>query len=458
MARIDPTIFKAYDIRGIYPTELNEGTAHRIGQSFAAMLVEKRPGQSLTVAVGRDTRLSSPQLHDALVKGILAGGVSIDDLGFVPSELVSFAVGKYGYDGGVVVTASHNPKEYNGIRMVDHQVVMQSGKALFQWMTEHPNHRPAHSPGALTGKKLVSEYIEHALTFIDSSKLKPLTVIVDAGNGMASVTISELFQRIPGQLIQLNFDLDGNFPNRPSNPLLPESQSATIERVKAEGADLGVIFDGDADRILFVTELGEVLRGDTSLLILAHALLAHEPGAAISYNVVCSKIVAEKIAEWGGRPIRTPVGLINVSKPLREEHAVMGGEPAAHYCYRDNYAVDSGLISFVLMLEILSTSGQPLSKLSAGLNPYSRAETFFTTDRIPALMAELKETYVHTDHDELDGLTVRFPDWWMNVRPSNTEPLLRLTIEGNTPDILKRELSRLTSFFIERGAHPERML
>jgi phosphomannomutase len=446
---MDASIFKAYDIRGIYPTEIDEAGAEQIGRSFAGRLTEDYPARAIRIAVGRDSRLSSPQLHAAFVKGVLAGGISIDDLGLVPSELVYFAVGKFGYDAGAVVTASHNPKEYNGIRMIDHDGVMQSGKSLLEWMKKHPDLQPAKKAGVSTEKNLVNEYVEHALSFIQTAKLKPLNVVVDAGNGMAGVTIPELFKRIPGKLIGLNLELDGNFPNRPPNPLDEASQRAAKAAVKKEGADLGVIFDGDADRVFFVTEKGEVLRGDIGLLILARALLAHEPGAAVSYNLVCSRIVREKIAEWGGTPVRTPVGFVNVSRPLHTQKAVMGGETAAHYCYRDNYCADSGLISLVLMLELLSTSGQKLSELAAGLNPYFRKELAIEVFHTPPVIEKLKAHYANSRLDELDGLTVEYDDWWFNVRGSNTEPLLRITVETNKKTALEPKIAELSRVVAE---------
>ncbi len=446
---MDASIFKAYDIRGIYPNELDEAGAEQIGRSFAGRLREDYPARDIRIAIGRDSRLSSPQLHAAFVRGVLAGGVSIDDLGQVPSELVYFAVGKFGYDGGAVVTASHNPKEYNGIRMIDRDGVMQSGKGLLEWMKKHNELQPEKKPGTLTEKNLVNEYVEHALSFIDRRKLQALTVVVDAGHGMAGVTIPELFKRIPAKLIGLNLELDGNFPNRPPNPLEPSSQKAAVAAVKKEGADLGAIFDGDADRVFFVTETGEVLRGDIGLLILARALLAHEPGAAVSYNLVCSRIVREKITEWGGTPIRTPVGFLNVSRPLRTQKAVMGGETAAHYCYRDNYCADSGLISFVLMLELLSTSGQTLSELAAGLNPYHRKELAIEVFHTPPVLERLKSHYAKSRIDELDGLTVEEDDWWFNVRGSNTEPLLRVTVEATKKADLERRISELSAIVAE---------
>lgn len=438
----DP-IFKAYDIRGIYPTELDEPTANTIGLAFAHMLSEELPTRPLTIAVGRDARLSSPQLHAAFIQGVQQGGVNVDDLGLVPSELVYFAVGKYGYAGGAVITASHNPKEYNGIRMIDQDCRMRSGTALRSWMTAHPDHAPTASTGELHQRSLVTEYVEHALTFIDREKLRPLTIVVDAGNGMAGVTIPELFRRIPGKLIGLNLELDGHFPNRPPNPLLPESQTATRARVLAESADLGVIFDGDADRVMFVTERGEWIRGDIGLLLLAKHFLKKFPGTGVAYNVVCSRVVGEKIAAWGGRPLRTPVGFVNVSGALRKQDGVLGGETSAHYCFRDNYYADSGLIALLTVLQILSETDQPLSQLVADFNPYHRVEHYFTVQDKASVIDAIEKTYLNGTLDRLDGLTVEFDDWWFNVRGSNTEPLLRVTVETERPAELPKRMTEL---------------
>lgn len=434
---MNESIFKSYDIRGTYPEQLDETTAELVGRAYA------QATQVLKIAVGRDTRLSSPQLHAALIRGIISTGCAVLDLGLVPSEVMYFATAHCRCDAGFMVTASHNPKEYNGIRAVDRDLNMLPGNVLRTFIDAIHN-EPVTTLGTVTAQSAIPDYIEHVLTFIDANKIKPLRVVVDAGNGMSATTIPKLFERLPCKLIPIAFELDGNFPNRPPNPLLPEARVAIQKRVVEEKADCGFLFDCDADRVLMVTEKGEVLRGDTMLLVIARRLLQREPGAGVAYNVVCSKAVPELVAKWGGRPIRTPVGFVNVSGGMRKHNGIVGGETAAHYCFRDNNYCDSGLIALVTILELLSESEQPASQIARDCNPYHRQEVYFTLDDIPGTIDRLRTRYADGQQDELDGLTVTYPDWWMNVRPSNTEPLLRLTIEANVPEILDIKLKEIT--------------
>lgn len=437
MLKINNSIFKSYDIRGIYPQEINEEVAFLIGQALVKYLKAKK------VVVGRDARQSSPQLHKALIKGIISQGIRVIDLGLVPSELIYFAVGRKGYDGGAMVTASHNHKKYNGIRIVNKRVEMQPGKKLLSFI-KHQANFPIKAGGGVESKNLLGEYIQHVLSFIDKTRIKPLKVVIDAGNGVAGLAITELFKHLPCQLIPLFFEPDGRFPNRPSNPLLPEAQKAVQKKVLAEKVDVGFIFDGDADRVFLVTEQGNFVSGDIALLLKAKYFLKKEPGAAIAYNLICSRIVPEKIRQWGGRPLRTPVGFVNVSEALRKNHGVMGGENSAHYCFRDNYYADSGLIVMMTLLEIISTSNQKISALVKTLNPYFKQERYFEIQHPDPILARFKDHYATGQQDELDGLTVQYPDWWFNARSSNTEPLLRLTAEAINEKLLYKKLEELT--------------
>jgi len=435
--QINPKIFKSYDIRGVYPKDLNEKTAYLVGQALVGYLKAKK------VVVGRDSRQSSPQLHQALIKGIISQGIKVIDLGLVPSELIYFAVGRKGYDGGAMVTASHNPKEYNGIRIVNKGVEMQPGKKLLSFI-EHQSNFPIKAGGGVESKNLLGEYIRHVLSFIDITRIKPLKVVIDAGNGMAGLVVPELFKHLPCQLIPLFFEPDGRFPNRPSNPLLAEAQPAAEKKVLAEKADVGFIFDGDADRVFLVTEQGNFVRGDITLLLMAQYFLEKEPGAAIAYNLICSRIVPEKIRYWGGRPLRTPVGFVNVSKTLRKNYGVVGGENSAHYCFRDNFHADSGLIVLATLLDIISLSNQKISEMIETLNPYFKQERYFEIQNAEPILALFKDHYATGQQDELDGLTVQYPDWWFNARSSNTEPLLRLTAEAINEKLLYKKLEELT--------------
>ncbi|MFA5107651.1 MAG: phosphomannomutase/phosphoglucomutase [Patescibacteria group bacterium] len=439
MESISKDIFKAYDIRGLYPTELNEAGMAEIARAYYAMCRPKN------LVIGRDARLSSAQLKTAFVDALRGYPVTITDLGLIPSEVMYFAVGKYGYDAGAMITASHNPADYNGIRFVDQDVRMIPGRDIRPYLGKAD--APANSSSRLLTRNIIPEYIRHALTFIDRTKIRPLSVVVDAGNGMAGTVITELAAHLPIKVIPLFFELDGRFPNRPPNPVLPEARTACCQRVRDEHADFGVLFDGDADRAMFITEKGEWIRGDISLLLLAKQLLKKYPGKGVSYNVVCSRAVPEKIAHWGGRPLRTPVGFVNVSGALRKYDGILGGETSAHYCFRDNYYADSGLIAFLTVLGLLSEANQPLSRLVADFNPYHRVEEYFTVSDQQSIVRTIEEKYADGKKDRLDGLTVEYDDWWFNVRPSNTEPILRLTIEAVTEAKLQKHLTDLEDHF-----------
>ncbi len=439
MESITKNIFKAYDIRGLYPTELNETGMAEIARAYYAMCHPKN------LVIGRDARLSSAQLKTAFVDALRGYPVTVTDLGLIPSEVMYFAVGKFGYDAGAMITASHNPAEYNGIRFVDETVRMIPGRGILPYLEKAET--PADSSSRLLTRNIIPEYVQHALTFIDRTKIRPLNVVVDAGNGMAGTVITELAARLPIRVIPLFFELDGRFPNRSPNPVLPEARTACSRRVRDEHADFGVLFDGDADRAMFITEEGEWIRGDIGLLLLAKQLLKKYPGKGVSYNVVCSRAVPEKITQWGGRPLRTPVGFVNVSGALRKHDGILGGETSAHYCFRGNYFADSGLIAFVTVLELLSEADQPLSRLVADLNPYHRVEEYFTVSDQHPIVRAIEEKYVDGKKDGLDGLTVEYDDWWFNIRPSNTEPILRLTIEAVTEARLQKQVAELEDYF-----------
>ncbi|MFA6587880.1 MAG: phosphomannomutase/phosphoglucomutase [Patescibacteria group bacterium] len=442
MNNLNPKVFKAYDIRGIYPTELNEETAYVVGQAYAQMTKVKK------IFVGRDMRLGSPELTKQFIAGVLSQGVDVDDIGLVPIDAVYFSTGHFKYGGGVMTTASHNPKEYNGFKMtvLDNGIRMVRGQEVYEFI-KGKTFTPTKKPGILAEKNIWKEYIEHIFSFIDKDKIKPFKIVVDAGNGMAGKVMPMIFEKLPCQLIPLNFKLDGNFPAHPSNPLLPESQVQIKKMVVEEKADFGIIMDGDTDRLFFVTENGDFVRADTTLLLLAKYFLEREPGAVISYNAICSKAVPQRITEWGGKPIRTPVGFVNVSKAIRDNNGVMGGEVSAHYCFRKNYFGDSGFIAVLILLMLISEKNQKLSEAVEGLNPYSRAdETNITVNNIPEVIQAVKNHFADAKQDELDGVTIEYKDWWVNVRASNTEPLLRITVEGDTKEIMLAQHKKVVGF------------
>lgn len=437
------SIFKAYDVRGLYPSELNEEAAYDIGRAVAALVGGRR------VVVGRDMRVSSPSLHQALIDGLRQGGSAVDDIDLVPIDGVYFAVGKLGYDAGIMVTASHNPPEYNGFKIMRQHTQWVRGVELKQLLHAAPAQA---SPGTFSERDIWPDYLAHVRSFTNVAALKPLKVVVDAGNGMAGKVIPLLFQGLPFQLTPLFFELDGTFPNRPSNPAAPGAAEAASAKVRTAGADVGIMFDGDTDRVFFLDETGRFVPADVTLLLLAKEFLRREPGAAIGYNLICSRAVPEFITRWGGRPIRTAVGYVNVSQAILKQGAIMGGELSAHFSFRDNYGTDSGMVAALLVLELLSREGKPLSSLVHEYAPYAKApEENLRVADATSVLAAVKERYHDARLDELDGVTVQYPDWWVNVRPSNTEPLLRITAEANTPELLKAKQAEVISLIKSRA-------
>jgi len=442
--KINPKAFKSYDIRGIYPDDLDEDTAYIVGQAYAKKTGVKK------VVVGRDMRIGSPAIAQKFINGVTSQGVDVDDIGMVPIDAVYFATGHYKYDGGTMITASHNPKEYNGLKMTvlnkKNGISMVRGKELYDYLIDK-KFKISDQPGKVQKKDVIDNYLKHILSFVNIKKIKPFKIVVDAGNGMAGKIMPLLFEKLPCKLIPLNFKLDGNFPAHPSNPLLPESQVQIKKKITEEAADFGIIMDGDTDRLFFVDEKSNFIPADTSLLILAKHFLEKEPGAGIAYNAVCSKAVPTRVKEWGGRPIRTKVGFVNVAQGLQDEDGIMGGEVSAHYCFRDNYYADSGFIAFLILLVLISEQNKKLSDIVKPLKPYSKAdEVNIEVNNIEDVIQQVKQKYKDGQQDELDGVTIEYKDWWVNVRPSNTEPLLRITVEGNTADILNNKLTEVVNY------------
>jgi phosphomannomutase len=436
---INPSIFKSYDIRGIYPDELNEEAVYKIGQAFIEYIKPKR------VVVGRDMRLSSPVLFEAISRGITDKGVDVYNIGLVPTECLYFTVGHYGYDGGIMITASHNPKDYNGFKLVKKGVEIIRGREIGQ-IIEKTSFSKSEKTGKIEDINIWPDYLNHIFSFVDINKIKPFKLVVDAGNGMAGKVIPLMEDKLPVEIIPLNFELDGNFPAHPPNPLLEGVIDQINETVKKEKADFGFIFDGDADRIFLIDEKGNFVRADITLLLLAKYFLEKNPSSAIIYNVICSKAVPEFIKKWGGRPIRTPVGFVNIKEGMLQNSGIMGGELSAHYSFRDNFYSDSGFITFLILLQIISQSGQKVSEITATLSPYAKSDEInFEIEDKQAILDKIKEKYSDAKQDYLDGVTIEYDDWWFNARPSQTEPLLRLTIEAKTKELLEKKKKELIS-------------
>ncbi|KKQ67958.1 MAG: Phosphomannomutase [Parcubacteria group bacterium GW2011_GWA2_38_27] len=446
---INLSIFRSYDIRGIYPSKLDEKVAYKIGRAFAIFAKAKK------VAVGRDMRLSSPVLSEALIKGITDQGVDVYDIGQVPVECVYFIVGGYDYGAGVAITASHNPKEYNGFKLVKREgrtVRVVPGEEIKE-MVEIGNFSDNKNKGEIRRIDIWQNFLNHIFSFIDAKKIKPFKIIIDAGNGMAGKAIPMIEKKLPIKIIPLNFNLDGNFPAHPPNPLLKESTVQISREIKSQNADFGVIFDGDADRIFLLDEKGEFIRADITLLLLAKYFLKKYPGKGVAYNLICSKAVPEFIKEWGGKPIRTKVGFVNVQRGILENNGIMGGELSGHYSFKDNFYLDSGFISFLVLLEIISESERKVSELVKDFSPYAKAaEINFEVSDKEKILKKIRKKYSNGKQDFLDGITVEYSDWWFNIRPSQTEPFLRLTIEAKTQPLLEEKKNELVGLIgkIER--------
>ncbi|PIR72692.1 MAG: phosphomannomutase/phosphoglucomutase [Candidatus Nealsonbacteria bacterium CG10_big_fil_rev_8_21_14_0_10_36_24] len=438
------SIFKSYDIRGIYPKELNKEAAYKIGRAFIEHTKAK------TVAVGQDMRFSSPALFKSLTEGITIQGADVYNIGQVPTECLYFTVGHYGYDGGIMITASHNPKEYNGFKTVKKEgdvVNVIRGKDMIE-IVEKSNFSKSGKNGEIKEIDIWQDYLNHIFSFVEIDKIKSFKVVIDAGNGMAGKTIPQIAQKLPLKIIPLNFKLDGNFPNHPSNPLFEGATDQISNGVIKKKSDFGFIFDGDADRIFLIDEKGNFVRADITLLLLAKYFLEKNPGKGVAYNLICSKSVPEFIKKWGGNPIRTQVGFLNIQKGILKNNGIMGGELSGHYCFKDNFYSDSGMIAFLTLLQIISASGKKVSELTKELSPYAKsAEINFKVKNKETILKKIREQFSDGKQDYLDGVTVEYKDWWFNIRPSQTEPLLRLTIEAENQEILEKKKRELITFF-----------
>jgi len=443
---IDPAIFKAYDVRGIYGQDLNDEIAYRIGRAAALYL------QVPEIAVGRDMRLSSPQLAAAIIQGITDQGVNAIDLGMTTTDELYFAVGKFNYAAGVMITASHNPGKYNGMKFCRAQafpISLESGLADIRDLAIRGEFPEPSNKGQVIQRDVTEEYISHALSFIDVSKIKPLKVVIDAGNGMAGLVMPRVFKHLPCTLIPLYFELDGNFPNHPASPIEPENMEDLQKKVRETGADLGAAFDGDADRMFPVDEHGDVVDGSMVTAIVSQSLLRKQPGSTILYNLIVSKSVPELVQKMGANAVRTRVGHSYIKAEMRRLNAIFGGEHSGHFYFRDNWFADSGLIALLITLELVSIEGKPLSELLKPLDKGVRSgEINSTVNDVQGKLQALEEHFGKQAQsvDHLDGITLDFGDWWFNVRPSNTEPLLRLNVEANSRELMEQKRDEVLEF------------
>ena len=433
--RLDRT-FKAYDIRGIVPDELDEDLARAVGRAFASLT------GAAAIAIGQDMRPSSDPLAAALADGITSQGVDVIRIGLCSTDMLYFVAGHLDV-AGVMLTASHNPSRYNGLKLCRAGAVpvgQDSGLADLKGMVAagQPGQGPgeASARGTVTRRDdLLAAYADHVRSFADAGALRPLKVVVDAGNGMAGHVLPEVFAPLPFELVPMYFELDGTFPNHPANPIEPENMADLVARVQAEGADVGLAFDGDADRVFLVDERGRVVPSSLVGALVAQTMIEREPGATILYNLICSHVVPETIEAAGGRAVRTRVGHSFIKQVMASTGAAFGCEHSGHYYFRDNYRADSGLIAALVLLDVLSRAGRPLSQVLAPYDRYSASgEVNRRVDDVDKTIRTVVEAYPG-EHDFTDGLTVDRTDgagWWFNLRPSNTEPLLRLNVEART--------------------------
>jgi phosphomannomutase len=429
------TIFKAYDVRGIYPEELDEGVARRIGAAFA------RFTGATGLVMGRDSRISSPALAAAFAEGATSQGTDVIDLGLATTDMLYFASGRLDQPGAMF-TASHNPPQWNGLKLCRAgaaPVGEDSGLPEVRDLVEQDP--PASgSRGSVSSRDMLEEYVEHVLSFIEPDRLAPLTVVADAANGMAGLVLPAIFERLPVKLVGLYLELDGTFPNHPADPMQPENQEDLRRAVTEHGANLGLAFDGDADRVFVVDEAAQGVSGSLITALVAEAMLEREPGAKVIHNLITSWVVPEVIREHGGIPVRTRVGHSLIKKVMAETGAIFGGEHSGHYYFRDHYRADSGIIAALIVLERLSAAGAPMSTL---LQPYRRyhasGEINSEVADQQAAIERVASAFGDGRQDRLDGLTVEYDDWWFNVRASNTEPLLRLNVEARTEGPLEEK-------------------
>jgi len=436
---ISPDIFKAYDVRGLYPQEIDEDAARQIGRGFVAYLDARR------IALSHDMRLSSPALAAAFCDGALEQGADVVDYGLAATDMLYFAVVRDRLDGGAQITASHNPKQYNGVKMVRAEAFPLSGDAGIGDIRDMATRNVVPPPKRARGKRetasLLDDYVTKVISFIDPSAIKPFNVVLDAGSGMAGLVAPKLFDRLPCRTTRLCFDIDGRFPNHEANPLIEENRKDIVERVVAEKADIGIAWDGDADRCFFIDGSGEFIAGDFITALLAEAFLLRSPGDKIIYDVRASYAVKDTVARYKGTALMNRVGHAFIKRRMREEDAVFGGEVTGHYYFRDFYYADNGFIPALLILELMSKKGMTLRDLLAPLRQKyfisgeinTRVDSMATVDaRINDLAARYKDgrTYL------LDGFSAEFPDWHFNVRGSNTEPLLRLNLEALTAPLM----------------------
>jgi len=461
---MDPSIFKAYDIRGIYPDQLNEEDAWKIGCATARFLpslvsgYERGQAHSRSICVGRDMRTHSKALADALIEGIIAAGINVIDIGMIDTPQMYFAVNHLGACGGVQVTASHNPAKYNGFKISGlhaKPVGVDTGLKDIKHIAIALIHTKGRVTGSLEKCDLTADYRNHVLKFLKPN-IRPMKIAIDASNGMAGKMVPELFAKLPLEIIALNFEHTGKFKHEP-NPLVEENLADVRAAVRKNKCDFGICFDGDADRLMLVDEKAAIIGCDLLTALMVPYFLKKQPKSAVVYDLRSSWVVIEEIIKNGGTPRRERVGHAFMKKALRDSHAIFGGEVSGHFYYRDNFYADSALITFVHLLNIISEANQPLSELIKPLRRYyGSGEVNFEVEDKQGRLNDLAKRYGDGQIDYLDGITIRYKDWWFNCRPSNTEPLLRLTVEAKTKKTFDEKFPEIAKL-LGRPVKPEKI-
>jgi phosphomannomutase len=443
---IEPGIFKAYDVRGLVPSQLDPEAARRIGRAFVDYLGAKR------IALGRDCRLSSPDIAAAFVRGARSQGADVTDIGVASTDMLYYYVARHELDGGAIVTASHNPKEWNGLKMVRRGALALSGdagiKEIRDWLVAGRYADEPPAAGAVSTASLIDDYAAHCLSFVDAARIPKLKAVLDTANGMGAVGAAALFARLPQvETVRMYFDLDGTFPNHPADPLVEENRRDVVARVLAESADIGIAWDGDADRCFFIDDRGEYVPGDFVTALLGEAFARREPGARIVYDVRASRAVADRVRAAGGVPLMNRVGHAFIKKRMRDENASFGGEVSGHFYFRENWFADNGMIPALLVLETIAREGKKLGELLDPLRQryHISGEINSRVDDVPRAIARIEDRYADGRLTRLDGISVDYDHWHFNVRPSNTEPLLRLNLEAESRLDMERRRDEVIS-------------
>lgn len=458
--KLNESIFKSYDIRGIYPNDLNEVVAEDIAQCYLKFVARKRNKQlkDLVIVVGRDIRVSSEPLTDKIIEVFLRYGVSVMDVGLCSINDIYFATGYYQYDGGIMATASHNPAAYGGLKMIvlnrenQSKVDIINGQDILQEIKR--NQLPLTDQwfkGHSERIDIKEDIIKHIMSFVNLKNIKPFKIVIDIGGGMNGPVIKKIFEKLPIELIPLFFKYDPTFSCRPPNPLTAGASEIISHKVLETNADFGVMFDVDGDRMFLLDETGRFVKGDMTLLLLAKAVLEKNPGQGVAYNLICSHAVPEFITKWGGRPLRSEVGYINLARHMLEGDGIISGEVSGHYAFKENYFADSGYLALLFVLQTLSEDGRKLSKIIDEYSLYARGDEInLEVTNIEDKLSLIRDYFKDNILDEVDGITVEFANWWFNVRASNTEPLLRITVEAQDESKLKERQAEILEVIKEK--------